>query len=50
MAITTVNTVIGKAQTILQDATGVRWPRAELIGWLNDAYRDVILARPDANS
>jgi len=50
MATVTVNELITKAQTILQDTTSTRWPSAELVGWLNDGYREVILMRPDANS
>jgi len=42
--------LVNKAQTILQDTTSTRWPQDELVGWLNDAYREVILLRPDANS
>ena len=41
---------IARAQTILQDTTGVRWPALELQDWLNDAYREIINARPDANT
>ena len=50
MATVKVNDLINKAQTILQDTTSTRWPSNELVGWLNDAYREIILARPDANS
>jgi|GEM_PF-204380 len=50
MATVKVNDLLNKAQTILQDTTGTRWPEHELVGWLNDAYREIILARPDANS
>lgn len=50
MATVKVNDLVNKAMIILQDTTSVRWPREELIGWLNDAYREIILARPDANS
>lgn len=42
--------VIDRARTLLQDTTSVRWPLAELQLWLNDAYRDVINLRPDANT
>lgn len=47
-----VSDLITKAQTILQDTTsqGIRWPRAELLGWLNDAYREIVGLRPDASS
>lgn len=52
MATVTVNDLITRAQVILQDTAsiGVRWPRDELINWLNDSYREIVLARPDANS
>ncbi len=52
MATITTGDLITRAQTILQDTTdgGVRWPTYELMRWLNDAYRAIINARPDANS
>ena len=44
------STVIGKAQIILQDTTGVRWPSdTELLGWLNDGQREVMVFKPNAN-
>lgn len=50
MSTVKVYDLVNKAQTILQDTTSTRWPQDELVGWLNDAYREIILARPDANS
>ena len=50
MATVRVVDIIQKAQTVLQDSTGVRWPGLELQGWFNDAYREIILLRPDANT
>ncbi|NVZ08017.1 hypothetical protein HW932_01925 [Allochromatium humboldtianum] len=50
MASVLVRDLITRAQTILQDTTSTRWPVEELVGWLNDSYREIILARPDANS
>lgn len=50
MATVKVKDLLGRAQVILQDTTGTRWPIEELIGWLSDSYREIILARPDANS
>lgn len=50
MSTVTVASLIARAETILQDTTNVRWPQAELVGWLNDAYREITLIRPDANS
>ncbi len=52
MATVTVVSLVNRAQTILQDTVspGVRWPVLELQNWLNDSYREIINARPDANS
>ncbi|MCK7581100.1 MAG: hypothetical protein MZV65_39390 [Chromatiales bacterium] len=50
MATVTVEELLLRAQTILQDATALRWPLHELLAWLNDAYREIVLLRPDANS
>ena len=45
----TVQSVIDRAQTVLQDTTGVRWPVvAELVFWVNDAQREIALLKPDA--
>ncbi len=42
--------VIEKAQIILQDTTGVRWPsETELLGWLNDGQLEVMVFKPNAN-
>lgn len=47
----TVQSVIDRAQTVLQDTTGVRWPVvAELVLWVNDAQREVVLLKPDASA
>lgn len=40
--------VILKAQTIIQDITGVRWPESELLGWLNEGQRELVMLKPDA--
>lgn len=50
MATVLIRDLITRAQIILQDTTSTRWPAEELIGWLNDSYREIIIARPDANS
>lgn len=43
------SSVIERAQTILQDTTGVRWPAdSELLGWLNDGQREIVLLKPNA--
>lgn len=50
MATEKVVTLISKVQTLLQDATAVRWSVLELQGWLNDAYREAVNLRPDCNT
>lgn len=40
--------IVDKAEIVLQDTTNVRWPQAELLGWLNDGQRAIVLAKPDA--
>ncbi len=42
--------ILNKASILLQDTTNVRWPQAELIGWLNDAMREITAVRPDQAS
>lgn len=47
----TVQSVIDRVQTTLQDTTGVRWPVvSELVLWVNDAQREVALLKPDASA
>lgn len=41
--------VIDSAAIILQDITNVRWPRAELLKWLNQAQQQIVMIRPDAS-
>ena len=40
--------IIRRCVETLQDNTSIRWPVAELVRYLNDAQREVILYRPDA--
>lgn len=49
MAIT-AQSIILRAVQILQDTTSVRWPVDELVRWLNDGQRQIVLHRPDSNS
>lgn len=45
-----VNSIISRAQTVLQDVTGVRWPELELLDWMNDAQREVVMLHPQAGA
>lgn len=40
--------VVDRASTLLNDLTRVRWSAAELVKWLNDGQREVLVYRPDA--
>jgi len=42
------SSIIRRATDVLMDSTSVRWPASELVRWLNDAQREVILLRADA--
>lgn len=42
------SSIVRRATDIIMDNTSVRWPANELVRWLNDAQREVIIARPDA--
>lgn len=46
----TAQSIIDKAEIILQDTTNVRWEVSELLGWLNDGQREVATLRPDATN
>jgi hypothetical protein len=40
--------IINKAKTVLQDAAGVRWPDAELLGYLNEGQRAILTYKSNA--
>lgn len=42
--------LISRHQTITVDTNKTRWPALELQNWLNDAYREISLVRPDVNT
>jgi len=46
----TAQSIVKRAVQILQDTTSVRWPADELVRWLNDGQREIVLYRPDANT
>ncbi len=49
MATVKVISLINKAEEILQDVTNTRWSQQTLLDYLNDAQREIVLYRPDAN-
>lgn len=44
----TAQSIIRRAVETLQDTTSVRWPVNELVRYLNDGQREVVLYRPDS--
>lgn len=50
MATTKAVDLINRVAVTLQDPTYVRWPQQELLNYLNDAQRQVVLFRPDAKA
>lgn len=46
----TAQSIVDKAQIVLQDTTAIRWPEDELLGWLNDGQREVAVLRPDSST
>jgi hypothetical protein len=40
--------ILSRAATIIQDETNTRWPEAELLKWLNDGQREIVLLKPDS--
>ena len=40
--------IVRRCVETLQDNTSIRWPIAELVRYLNDGQREIILQRPDA--
>ena len=49
MAIT-AQTIVDTVEVILQDPSNIRWSADELLDYLNEAQRTVVLFKPDANS
>jgi hypothetical protein len=45
---TTAQSVIRRATDTLQDVTSVRWAVNELVRYLNDGQREIVLHRPDS--
>lgn len=43
------NEISDRARLVLNDADGVRWLDAELVKWINDGQRAIVVVRPDAS-
>ena len=40
--------IIDRSETTLQDTTNTRWPFQELLNYLNDGQREIVLQKPEA--
>ena len=50
MGTITAKTIIDKAVVQLSDLSAVRWSRAELLDWINDAQRTIVLMAPNSTN
>lgn len=50
MGTLTAKYIIDKAVTQLNDLASVRWTRPELLEWLNDAQRQIVLMAPNSSN
>lgn len=50
MATVTVNTILSRCNSLLNDKTWARWPKQELLDYYNDSVLAIVLMRPDANA
>lgn len=48
MAIVTSNEILTRVNKLLNDPGYTRWPKDELLNYLNDAQRAIVLRRPDS--
>jgi hypothetical protein len=46
----TASEVMERFRIIAQDTTSVRWPLTEVRHWINDAMREIVLAKPAASA
>lgn len=50
MGTVTVQSILDRAVVILQDTTNIRWPLAELLPWVTDGTREIVIFKPSAYS
>ena len=49
MSLMTSNEVLNRVSLLLNDNDFIRWGKSELLDYLNDALRAIVLRRPDSN-
>jgi hypothetical protein len=47
---TTVDSIISAARLILVDPGALRWSTAELLAWISDAQREIVVYKPEATA
>jgi hypothetical protein len=47
---TAASSLVRRATDLILDNTSIRWPAHELVRWLNDGQREVVIVRPDATN
>ena len=50
MSVITAASIIDKAAKLLMDVNNVKWTRSELLGWINDAQRQIVIMSPNATN
>ena len=50
MGTITAKSIIDKASVQLLDTGNIRWTRTELLGWVNDAQRQITVMSPNATN
>lgn len=50
MGLLTGTDIIERVTDTLQDKDNIRWPRLELLRYINDAQREIVLKRPDSSA
>lgn len=50
MSTITAASIINKASVLLLDPSNVRWSRTELLGWINDGQRQIVVMSPNATN
>lgn len=50
MSTITAGHIFTRAELLLHDSTNIRWVETELLQWLNEGQREVVMLKPDAYS
>lgn len=45
-----VSTIVAQVSKLLNDADRVRWPEIDLVYWVNEAIKQIVILMPDSNA